>query len=230
MKVYENKVKVFLLKDIECDDAQSEICKIIDSALSKDEKWLEFHKKNEYKYYCFDSLYPIPKDRVYKYGSIYTFTLRTIDKDIANYLNKVLANEYNNTIKCLTTEIRIIPKKIIEKIYSLTPVIMKNDSGYWRENLSLKDFERRLVENLIKKYNIINDTKLDEDFDLYTSLEFKNKKPCAMNYKNIKLLGDKISLNISTDPIAQELAYLALGVGLFESNARGAGYVNYRWL
>lgn len=230
MQVYEIKVKVFKLKDTQSEHVQTEICRIIDSALAKDERWLKFHNKNGFKNYCFDSMYPIEKDKLYKAGSIYTFTVRTINKDLANYLSKVLANEYSDKIKCLTTEVRIIPKKIIEKIYSLTPAIIKNESGYWRGNISLKEFERLLKENLIKKYNAINNTKIDEDFELYTSIEFKNSKPYKFNYKNIVLLGDKISLNISDEKIAQDIAYMALGTGLLENNSRGAGFVNFRYL
>ena len=230
MEVYENKVKIYLLKDIKSEDVQIEICKIIDTALGKDEQWEAFHNKNEFKNYCFDCLYPIPDDKVYKSGQIYTFTVRTIDAKLAQYLNEFLANEYNSTIKCLTTEIRTIPKKFIEKIYSLTPAVLKDDAGYWKDKLSLKDFEIRLKVNLIKKYNTINNTKIDEDFDLYTSIEFKNKKPCPIKYKNIKLLGDKISLNISDDKIAQDIAYMAIGTGILENNGRGSGFVNYRWL
>lgn len=230
MKVYENKVKVYFLKDVKCEDIQIEICKIIDSALVKDDQWKEFHNKNQFKNYCFDCPYPIPADKVYKSGQIYTFTVRTIDAELANYLNQLLANEYNSTIKCLTTEIRIIPKKFIEKIYSLTPAVLKENSGYWKDTLSLKDFERKLKENLIKKYNNINNTKIDEDFELYTSIEFKNKKPCPVKYKNIILLGDKISLNISADKISQSIAYMAIGTGIGSSNSRGSGFINYRWL
>ncbi|MCR8744479.1 CRISPR-associated endoribonuclease Cas6 [Romboutsia lituseburensis] len=230
IQVYQISCKVFTLKNILTQDAQCEICKIIDSSLSKNKDWLEFHKTNEYKNYCFDSLYPIPKDKIYKSNQIYTFTIRTINEELARYLQKILANEFNDTIKCLTTKIKIIPKKFIEKIYSISPMIMKSDNGYWKNNLSLRDFEKRLIENLIKKYNRINNTKIDEDFEFYTTLEFKNRKPCTMNIKNVKLLGDKISLNISDNEIAQELAYMSLGVGLLECNSRGAGFMNYRWL
>ena len=112
MKVYEIKTKIFLMKDLPSDKAQCEICKIIDTTLAKNEKWLEFHKRNEFKNYCFDSLYPIPKDKIYKSNQIYTFTLRTINEKLASYFNQFLANEYNNTIKCLTSEIRVIPKNL----------------------------------------------------------------------------------------------------------------------
>lgn len=230
MKVYQISCKVFILKQIPIQNAQTEICKIIDSCLSKKKEWLNFHESNQYKNYCFNSLYPISTDKIYKSNQVYTFIIRTINEDLAKYLQKMLSNEFNDIIKCLTTEIKIIPKKFIEKIYSISPVIIKNDKGYWKDNLSLKDFEKRLIENLIKKYNSINNTKIDENFEFYTTLEFKNKKPCSMNIKNIKLLGDKISLRISNNEIAQELAYLSLGVGLLECNSRGAGFINFRYL
>ena len=109
-------------------------------------------------------------------------------------------------------------------------MIIKDSTGYWRENIYFDDFERKLKENAIKKYNQINQIKIDEDFELYTSIEFKNKKPYAVSYKNIKLLGDKVSLNISDNEIAQEISYMLLGTGVGENNGRGAGFMGYRWI
>ena len=51
-----------------------------------------------------------------------------------------------------------------------------------------------------------------------------------MQYKNVRLLGDKIRLSILDDKLSQTLAYFALGVGIGEMNSRGAGFLNYRWL
>ena len=156
--------------------------------------------------------------------------MRTINRNIGEFFNNKLANEYNSYIKGLTSEIRILPKKHIDKIYSLTPVILKNNEGYWKNVISLKDFERKLKENLIKKYNSTQKEKIDEDFEFYTTLEFKNKRPIPNEYKEIKLLGDKISLNICENKMAQDLAYMCLGTGLLEMNERGYGFCNYRWL
>lgn len=230
MKVYQIRVKVYLLQNINIIDTQTEIAQFIDGAMAKDERFLDLHQRNEFKNYCFDSFYPTDNDKVYKSGGIYTFTLRTAKGDLADFLTKSLANYFNNSIKGLTTEVKIVPKKFIEKIYTLTPIIIKTESGYWKGNLSIDGFEKRIRENLIKKYNEINNTKIEEDFELYNSIEFKNKKPVSVNYKNIKLLGDKISINISSNPVAQELAYLSLGTGVGEMNSRGLGYVNYRYL
>ncbi|WP_252231970.1 CRISPR-associated endoribonuclease Cas6 [Clostridium sp. ZBS15] len=230
MNVFQIKLKVFLLEDIILENLQSNLSAFIDKGLSKNEELLKFHKSNKFKYYCFDSLYPIEKDKVYKKNNVYTLTIRTIDKNLAKFFNNVLVNEFDNYIKALTSEIRIIPKKHIDKIYSITPAIMKSNNGYWKSKMTIDDFERRLKENLIKKYNSILDTKINEDFDLYTTIEFKNKKPIATSYKEIKLLGDKISLNIAENEMAQNLAYMSIGTGILENNGRGFGFINYRWL
>ena len=38
-----------------------------------------------------------------------------------------------------------------------------------------------------------------------------------------------MSIEVSDNEEAQKLAYMALGVGLGEMNARGFGYMGYRW-
>ncbi|MEG0295175.1 MAG: CRISPR-associated endoribonuclease Cas6 [Clostridium sp.] len=230
MKVYEVRFKIFMLENIELERIQEIITNLIDSSLGKDDELLKLHKTNEFKNYCFDFPYPIEADKVYKANSIYTIRIRTISYELANHFTNNTVNEFNNEIKGLKAEIRIIPKKHIEKIYSITPLIIKNENGYWKGNITLDEFERRLRENLIKKYNTFNSTKIDEDFELYSGIEFKNNKPIATKYKSIRLLGDKVSLNIAENEEAQELAYMVLGTGIGEVNARGYGFVNFRWL
>ena len=96
--------------------------------------------------------------------------------------------------------------------------------------MSVSKFEERLKVNLIKKWNRFTGEQIDEDFPLFTTLEFLNRKPIAMNYKTVRLLGDKVRLQITEHETAQRLAYMALGTGVLEMNSRGAGFVNYRWL
>lgn len=230
MKVFEISILVFLTNDIDSKDSFSKIGEFIDSGLAKKTELLELHHKNTYKNYCFCSFYPLEEDKVYKAGKTYTIRMRTVDHELAKFFNKELVNCFNGNIKALTSTVRILPKKHIEKIYSITPLVLKTNEGYWKNNISLHDFERRLKENLIKKYNLLMDTKINEDFQLYTSIAFKNKKPTVINYKGKKILGDKLSIHISDEKIAQELAYMSLGTGLLEMNARGAGYMNVKWL
>lgn len=230
MKVYQIRMKIFLLEDIVINKIQEKITAFIDSGFKTDEKWLNFHEQNSYKNYCYDQLYPIEKDRVYKKGKIYILTIRTVNLELAKYFKLVCVDNHTKEIKGLVAEIRVLPKKILETVYTLTPMIIKTENGYWKETISFAEFEQRLKVNLIKKWNAYHQEKIDEDFDLYTVIELKNKKPIAMEYKNIKLLGDKVQIQVADNKRAQDLWYFALGVGLGEMNARGCGFLNYRWL
>ena len=80
---------------------------------------------------------------------------------------------------------------------------------------------------MIKKYKEITSEDINEDFQLYYQINFKNKVPVSRKYKGIKLLGDMIELEIAENDNAQKLAMLAIGAGLLEMNARGFGFVNY---
>lgn len=230
MQIFELQNKIYLLKDVKQEEVLKEISSLIDITLGRDKKFLELHNKNCFKNYCFDEFYPLEKDKLYKADGLYNFRIRTTNKELAIYLSKEIPKSYTSSIKALKSEIKLINKKHIDKIYSISPLIVKNDCGYWRKHLSLEEYSERIKVNLIKKYNNLNNKKIDEDFILFNSIELKNKKPVPLNYKGIKLLGDKISLKISDDPIAQEIAYMSLGTGIGEVNTRGAGFVNFRYL
>ena len=230
MNVWQLALKVYLKKNISMEENQMEISKIIDQCLSKNEELLNFHNSNQYKWYSFSSFYPIEKEKVYLAGKIYTITIRTVEEKIANHFQRFLDNESSEALKAITIETKIIPKKHIERIYSITPVIIKTENGYWRTDESLEIFEKRLRENIIKKYNSFTKQKINEDFELFTFMKFDNQKPIATKYKNIQLLGDKITLNVAENDLAQKLVYFSLGTGLLEINSRGFGYVNYKCL
>lgn len=230
MQVYQIRIKLYMLTDVALNRIQTNLTAFIDKGFLENEELLQMHEENKFKNYCYDLPYPIEKDKIYKKGKIYTVTIRTIDPRLAKYFQEVCVNSYTDEVKGLTSEIRIIPKKVIDSIYTLTPVILKDDKGYWRKHMQLAEFENQLKVNLIKKWNRFTGEKLSEDFSLYTLLEFLNETPVPMEYKSIKLLGDKIRLQITDNETAQKLAYMALGTGLLSMNSRGAGYVNYRWL
>lgn len=228
MNVYELTLKVFLLKNIDSTEALEEISELIDKSLAKDKKFLKFHNDNMFKNYTLNAFFPVEKLKTYKEGNIYSIKIRTIDEKLVEFLKTNLVNEYTDSIKALTQQCKIISKRHIERIYSVTPIIIKTDNGYWKGNLSLDEFERRIKENLIKKHNSFSNEKLDEDFELFYVLKFDNQKPISCKYKNIHVLGDKVTLAIAENKTAQSLAYMALGTGLGEMNSRGYGFINYR--
>ncbi|GAA0126571.1 hypothetical protein UT300019_24740 [Clostridium sp. CTA-19] len=232
MNVYELTLKIFLLKDLTVDKSYEKLTELIDKSLCKDDELLALHNENKYKYYTFSLPYKLEKDKVYKAGNIYSVKIRTIDEKVLKNFKTELINIYTSFIKALTIDVKVIPKKYISTIYSLTPVVIKTDKGYWRgkSNLSLNEYEKRVKENLIKKYNQFFGEKINEDFPLYDFIRFDNRKPIGIKYKNIIILGDKVTLNIANDEVSQKIAYLALGAGLGEMGSRGMGFVNYKWM
>ncbi|ELC8442567.1 CRISPR-associated endoribonuclease Cas6 [Clostridium perfringens] len=230
MKVFELNVKVYLLKDINQEDTLNEICSFIDETLARNSEFLDLHNKNCYKMYTFNALFPLENDRVYKSDNIYAFQIRTIDSKLANYLFNEIHKSCTKSIKGIKVEVKEINKHHLDKVYSITPVTIKNEFGYWKKHMSIDEYANRLKINMIKKYNQFTGENIEEDFPLFNSLEFNNKKPIAIKYKNVRILGDKLTLNISDDELSQKIAYMSLGVGFGELNARGAGYLNYRWL
>lgn len=95
--------------------------------------------------------------------------------------------------------------------------------------MSLDEYEGRLYANTVKKYNAFTGEQIEEDFPLYTNITFLNRHPISCRYKNISLLGDKLSLQVADDMKSQEIAYFILGTGLCELNSRGAGFCNFKW-
>lgn len=229
MNVFELKLKLYLLRNIKQEEALSSIALFIDEVLYKDEDMKKLHKVNCFKNYVFCSFYPVAQKGIYIKDSVYTVIIRTIDYNLAVFFYTELMNHNNAYMKGLTCEIKKIEKRLIDRIYSITPIILKDERGYWKKHLTLDEFERRLKENLIKKYNTYIGNKIDEKFQLYDIITFLNKVPIKIPYKDISLLGDKIEIKVSDNTLAQELIHMSLGTGLCESNARGFGFVNYQW-
>ncbi len=229
MEVYELKLKVFLLKDIAVDKASESIAQLIDKSLLQTEEMKTFHKEKRFKFYTFNTFYPLETEKMYKGGKIYSVLIRTVDEKLVNHFKIYLKNEYTDKLKALTIELRVIPKKIIKKIYSLTPCIAKFD-GYWKNKYSLSEYEERMKINLIKKYKEFYNIELDENFELFNHIEFCNRKPISIPIKNVKLLGDKVNIHVADNNTAQNLSYFAIGTGLCELNSRGYGFLNYKYL
>lgn len=228
MQVYEIFTKVYLKESISSDDSQFAVCGLIDKCLAKNDDMLKFHQMSDFKLYNFDNLYPIDKSKLYKKDAIYSFRIRTIDRDLAKYFQINLASTFTDKMIALVSETKQIRKKHITRLYSLSPVVITTDEGYWKGNMSFADYEYRIKVNLIKKYKKYTNENINEDFDFYTAISILNKKPISVKVKNVHYLGDKLSLDIADDAESQRIAYLALGTGLGEKGSRGNGFVNFK--
>ena len=230
MLVFEMTLKIKFCSETEYISASEILGSCIDKALSQSEEFLEFHSANKFKMYTFDLPSPIEKTGVYLPEKTYTFRLRTVDAKLADYFMKNLPFCGTDDVRIFTANIRIIPEKVIDKLFNLTPLVVKTENGYRRDSINEKDFEDRLKINLIKKYNSFTGRKIDEGFQFIQMLKIKNKVPVKTRYKGISVLGDKIELVPARNKSAQELAYFSLGVGIGDMCPRGMGFMGYRYL
>lgn len=231
VSIYEISVKVFLLEELHAKRASTSIPYFVDSILIQDAVYQDFHMENKLKGYTTDLLYPMEKDGVYKRHKVYTFRLRTLDKKLAQYLLNRVSNHTIKEMKGLVSEIRVIKKGLFEKLYTITPVIVKTQEHcYWKECLSLEEYEEQLKKNLWKKYRYFTGKEPDESLQIWDSLVFKNQGVIPFPYKNITLPGDKLELYISSNAQAQEIAYMMLATGMGDLNSRGASFMGYRYL
>ena len=229
IQVWKLELRVYLLENINQKDCLTKITYFIDSVLKIDEKFLKYHNKRIPKGYVFNSFYPLEKEE-YLAGKVYTVQIRTVNEELKDFLMKNLHNNYTKEIKGLTISEREIEYRYIDRLFSVTPIILKTENGYWRGNMDVDNFLDRLKINLIKKYNQFYEEKLDERENIFEKIEFRNNVPIKCYYKNINLLGDKVILTIAKNPTAQKLAFLSLGAGLSEMASRGYSYVNPRGL
>lgn len=228
--VYEYKSRICCQQNLSYKRVSEKFAYFVDSVLGKDEKYLNLHYSINYKGYVFDLPYEIEKDGIYKKGKIYTVRIRTVKRDLAEYFSSKLSFHETEEFRGVGGELRIVSKRPLDQIYTVTPILIKNNFGYWRGHMTLPEFEEHLKVNLIKKYKFFSGKDIDEDFMLYDFMEFQNKGPIKISYKGINFLGDKISFQVANNPTAQELAYLAIGVGVGENNSRGCGFINYKYL
>ena len=245
MEVYEMKLKVKLKKDIFLRDIPTYITRFMDMNLSANSIMYNYHASKIYKEYTFDGLFPIEEDKIYKKDKEYFFRIRTINQKIANYFLDTLMFFQNKDMEGLTLNIRVVEKKLIEKLYTITPILMKTDEGYWQYSMTFEDFEKRLKINCLKKYLYFTqkngDLEVDkellkklgedksDDIDLFTNIKFINKKPITIIYKGRKLVGDKIELQVANNERAQDIAYMLLGTGLLENCTRGCGFLGFKF-
>lgn len=231
MFVYEITIKIYITIDIPISLIYGELTKYIDGYLGQNEYFCEFHRRKGLKGYCFDLPIKIEKGmKAYKSGQIYQFRIRTVDKKLLSYLLDGVADYKTDSIKGLTRMVKQIPHRPIASVYSLTPVVLKNDDGYWRDRISFEEFEQELIKSLCHQYEEYTGEKIEENIVLYNQIELKSKCAVGVPYKGITLLGDKLSMQVADNETAQKVMYFTLANGMGTMGSRGLGFLGYRFV
>ncbi|WP_251862247.1 CRISPR-associated endoribonuclease Cas6 [Clostridium sp. Marseille-Q2269] len=227
MRFIELTITVMLKKHINFQDCGYIIGKNINKSMLLDKDLKEIHPKRQYKHYVFNSFYPIERDKFYKKDRLYIFRIRSLSDEFINKIDTCLCNLKSDDFNVISTSKKYIEKIHIKELYTQTPLIITIDDKPWLQIDGDVDlFKSRIEDNLEKKYKDFFNGDIDIKGNFIKSVEFKNRKPMHYNYKNgIKLLANKVSIQIEDNEEAQKVAFLARAVGLGEKNsAMGAGF------
>lgn len=190
MLVFEYQCKLKFLKSINHKTIAEKINYFLDSVLAKDQEFLQYHENKGYKYYVTDAPWPIEKDGIYKEGKVYTLRIRTVKQELAEFFSEKLYAHTSKELLGIGGKLRIIPKKHIEELYSITPIVVKTDEGYWRGNMTVPEFEKIIKINLIKKYKQFTGQNISEDILLYDVMKFNNRVPIKVSIIEVQEIRD----------------------------------------
>ena len=222
MQYFNLKVTALLKQDLQSMETYQRINDLISYLMLKDKTLKDLHEKNTYKNYVFCNLYPVQKDGIYKQNNIYFFDLRGIEFDKIMKLKQVMSDSENNYFKIIQINLQTHQKSDIKKLITLTPAIITTPKGDYDIKDDLNLVKDRMLANIQKKYKNIYDTPVDVGF--IKSIKKTNRNPIKIPYKNINMLGNKFEIEVKEDPMSQNLAYLALSVGILEKNSLGFGF------
>lgn len=225
-KLYELSVAVMLKQDIHYQESTEKIGEHINKSMLLDQELKQFHrlKGRQYKHYVFSNMYPIEKDKCYKQGRIYTINIRSFHKDFIFKMRRLIEKVNDSILQVIFTKVKTIRRRLISELHTVNPVIItiENEPFFKKNTETIKS---RIEENLLKKYEHLNNKQINLQKSFVDKIEILSKEPVVTWYKGIKMLGHKINLYLSVDEQSQELGYLALGSGIGEKNSSiGSGF------
>lgn len=223
MKIYESIVTCMVKKTHHHLKNQELLGKLINYSMQKDVKLNAFHKEKGYKYYNFQTLYPMEPKGYYIEGKVYLFRIRSIRSDFLKLLQRHLKNG-NEDFDVLSIEAKELKVKHITELKTITPTIVTIDGKPWMKDDGIIQLGERIHANLEKKYNAFYDK--NERFEPFIQrIEVLSKNPVATHYKGVKLLGHKVKLFVNEDERSQMLAKMAIGTSIGEKGSSlGSGY------
>ncbi len=232
MKYYELISTAYVKTDIAFERSFEALSKYISFSMARG--GLEnIHKQEGFKHYVFGGLMPIEKEKLYKKGSTYTFTIRSLDEAFINTLSNALrANIDNSDFLVVHVDKKVIKQFFISELYSATPVIISIENGkFWTLQSSgdILQLQKQLHDNLEKKYQNFYGDELKAPQNFIQLIELKNRVPQNIKIhkegKRVTFFGNKFKIIPNEDEVSQKLAFTALACGLGEKNSYGGGFL-----
>ena len=229
ISICEVTLKVLFKKDISAKESLYRFSRLLNFSFSRKEELCQMHQAREFKKYCFDNPYPLEPTKIYKENNIYSIRIRTIDDKLFNYFWTEMPGFENDDFRIVAAYGDIVPQRPLESIRSITPAIIKTESGYWENTQGVDFFLNALNGNMLRKYEFFTGEKIERNKVFFFDANLQ-EKPCTILYKKALLFGNKLELLIKEDQLSQNIAHLALGVGICENNTAGTGFMEYQWV
>jgi len=225
MHYYEFQIKTDLKAPIHFQKSPEAISKMIATSLIN--SGYELHNENIPKNYIFSNLGKANEKGYFeKEGKIY---FRTFDESLVKKLLNSLFMYEDNIFKVKGVDFSVVNYSHIKAMISLNPVfVTMKDGNFWTFHKSgdMSVLFNALQSNLIRKYEMIFNEKLNPENLFFEYIQIKNNKPQTYFYKGIKFFGNKIYLRIRDDEVSQKLGFIALGTGLGHKNSSvGGGFM-----
>jgi len=230
MNNYEIKQRIRMLRDIRLIDMQYMTATFIDMCLVNDPVFKEMHQDTGIKPYNFGLVLPIEPDKIYYAGKEYTFTIRTYNNKLKNFLQNNLA--FFNGFDAMLGVGSSIELLDIDKNNFTVKTTTATDVDFTVRNvkvlnrLNMKDAKDYIQRNIRKKYhkifrNVYDENALD-NVDFIESIESNGCIHTTLEHTTFTCDRYIITFkNTKEGELARETALL-LGVGL--KNARGFGF------
>jgi len=232
MKLYELLCAVYIKSDMAFEKSFEIMARYISFSMARG-SLEDIHTKNGFKHYVFGGLLPIEKEKLYKKGSTYSFTIRSLDEKFINALSDALRKNIDNPdFLVVHTEKKVIKQFFISELYSVTPVVVSIEDGkYWTMQSSgdILQLQKQLHDNLEKKYQSFYGEELKAPQNFIQLLEIKNRVPQNIKIikegKKVTFFGNKFKIVPNEDEASQKLAFIALACGIGEKNSYGGGFL-----
>ncbi len=234
MEIYEIKISLKLHSKLITKEYIRFVSKNINFILYNSIVLRAIHEQRGFKPYVVGSLSPIEtvekQTKSYQKDKTYTLTIRTISKAFAQEFTDILWKSSNLDFEIIKAKYNKLRIGYIEKLHTITPVVLTiTDDGqkprYWTIQDDIFLLQRRIRDNLEKKYQDFFKKSIHAPEDMINYFEIHNQKPVVYNYKGGKIFANKLTIGFNSDEISQKLARLSFGVGILEKNSLGFGMV-----
>jgi len=224
MNVYNLRLTVCFKRDIKYIETNEVLGNFISLAMFNDNQLKLLHEKNTFKFYHYSLPFPVEQNGIYQKNKLYIFDIRSFKEDIIVKFKHLLP-KVSTDIKVITSEVKIIKQRQINKLISLTPAVAILGNKCWTKEDGLELIMNRIHSNAVKKARVLLGENFSEPKENFIEcIQQLNFKPIKMKYKNTSILSNKFELVVRADDASQQLAWTVFGMGLLEKGSQGYGY------